>query len=187
MKEIYISVDIEASGPIPGKYSMLSIGSCLVTDRQQKFYVELKPLNSAFIPAAIEVTGKTMADFAANGVLPEVAMESFKEWITKISDGNSPVFVAFNATFDWSFVNWYFHAFLGENPFGISGVDIKAYYMGMTNCLWAQTKSSKIPAQFKGVIAHTHNALDDALEQSEMFELMLKHQSLTHLKKSKSK
>ncbi|SSH65668.1 Uncharacterised protein [Klebsiella pneumoniae] len=27
-KEIFVSVDVEASGPIPGKYSMLSIGAC---------------------------------------------------------------------------------------------------------------------------------------------------------------
>ena len=26
----YFSVDIEASGPIPGEYSMLSLGVCLV-------------------------------------------------------------------------------------------------------------------------------------------------------------
>jgi ribonuclease T len=29
-REIYFSVDIEASGPIPGEYSMLSLGACLV-------------------------------------------------------------------------------------------------------------------------------------------------------------
>ena len=40
------------------------------------------------------------------------------------------VFVGFNAPFDWSFVNYYFHRFLGHNPFGFTAVDIKAYYMG---------------------------------------------------------
>ena len=29
-KEVFISVDIEASGPIPGEYDLLSIGMCLV-------------------------------------------------------------------------------------------------------------------------------------------------------------
>jgi hypothetical protein len=31
-KEIFVSVDVEASGPIPGKYSMLSIGACVAFD-----------------------------------------------------------------------------------------------------------------------------------------------------------
>ena len=35
MPDTYISVDIEASGPVPGEYSMLSLGACVVgaTDR----------------------------------------------------------------------------------------------------------------------------------------------------------
>ena len=40
------------------------------------------------------------------------------------------MFVGFNASFDWSFVNWYFHKFVGTNPFGVAALDIKAYYMG---------------------------------------------------------
>jgi uncharacterized OsmC-like protein len=42
--DTYISVDIEASGPIPGDYSILSIGACSVIDVRKNFYVELKPL-----------------------------------------------------------------------------------------------------------------------------------------------
>ena len=58
--EIYISVDVEASGPIPGEYSMLSIGSCVVGQTGQSFYVELKPLNDHFMEKAIKVTGLSM-------------------------------------------------------------------------------------------------------------------------------
>src|SRR5947209_16376309 len=101
-------------------------------------------------------------------------MRFFREWIKKISSDTSPVFVGFNATFDWSFINWYFHTYLGENPFGIGGIDIKSFYMGMSGCSWEDTRSSQIPATFKGPSHHTHNALDDAKEQAEMFELMLR-------------
>lgn len=177
MKEIYISVDIEAAGPVPVTYSMLSLGACVVGNTDQNFYVELQPINDAFIQAAIEVTGRTLSDFSKTGIPPKEAMRKFQEWVISI---NNPVFVGFNAPFDWSFVNWYFHTFLGENPFGIGGIDIKAYYMGITGCLWSETKSSKIPAQFKGITRHTHNALDDAIEQAEMFELMYKYQSQKH-------
>jgi hypothetical protein len=58
---------------------------------------------------------------------------------------------------------------LGENPFGIGGIDIKSYYMGLSGCTWGDTRSSRIPAEFKGSsLRHTHDALDDAIEQAEL-------------------
>jgi hypothetical protein len=40
--DTFISVDVEASGPIPGEFSMLSLGACLVGQPTTSFYVELK-------------------------------------------------------------------------------------------------------------------------------------------------
>ena len=48
MREKYVSVDIEASGPIPGEYSMLAIGACLVDDDAATFSATLKPLTRIF-------------------------------------------------------------------------------------------------------------------------------------------
>lgn len=45
-------------------------------------------------------------------------------------------YVGFNASFDWSFVNYYFDLFLGENPFGIAALDIKSMYSGAADCSW---------------------------------------------------
>lgn len=53
--EIYISVDIEASGPIPGEFSMLSLGACIVGDTGNTFYAELKPINDNFIKRAVDL------------------------------------------------------------------------------------------------------------------------------------
>lgn len=36
--EVFISVDVETSGPILGEYSLLSIGACLVGGRDKTFY-----------------------------------------------------------------------------------------------------------------------------------------------------
>lgn len=171
-KEAYISVDVETAGPIPGTYSLLSIGACVVGQVSESFYVELQPITQSFIPEAMKIVGKPLEDFSRTGHTPEEAMKLFRDWI--ISKDPSPVFVGFNATFDWSFVNWYFHTYLGDNPFGIGGIDIKSYYMGLAGCAWEDTRSSRIPAEFKGNSRHTHNALDDAVEQAEMFELMIK-------------
>jgi ribonuclease T len=53
MIETLISVDIEAAGPIPGRYSMLSIGACLIDDPEDGFYVEMQPVSDAVVPEAL--------------------------------------------------------------------------------------------------------------------------------------
>jgi ribonuclease T len=171
--EVYISVDVEAAGPIPGAYSLLAIGACVVDSTEQNFFVELKPINERFVPAAMEVVGASLEDYKERGQPPEQAMKAFADWLESVCKDATPVFVGFNATFDWSFVNWYFHTYLEDNPFGIGGIDIKSYYMGLVNCSWADTRSDRIPKKYKGPSPHTHNALDDAVEQAEMFKLML--------------
>jgi len=54
-EEVYISVDIEASGPIPGEYSMLSLGACVVENPTKTFYIEFKPINKNFIERAMSI------------------------------------------------------------------------------------------------------------------------------------
>lgn len=171
--EAYISVDIEASGPIPGVYSMLAIGACVVGRPEESFYAELRPINDAFVPEALQVSGLTFEELRRSGGEPAEVMRAFQAWVAHCSEGNRPVFVGFNATFDWSFVNWYFHRYVRENPFGIGGVDIKAYYMGLAGCSWAETTSSRLPDRFKSKLPHTHNALDDARAQADTFAKLL--------------
>jgi ribonuclease T len=172
-EEIYISVDIETAGPIPGEYSMLSIGACAVENSEYSFYVELQPINDKADPAALAVCKLNMETLKAAGKDPTAAMLQFSGWIDQIAGGRIPVFVGFNASFDWGFVNWYFHKFLGKNPFGIGALDIKAYYMGLSGCAWEETKSSRLPKEFQSSIPLAHNALEDAQSQAEMFKKML--------------
>jgi ribonuclease T len=172
MKEVYISVDIEAAGPVPATYSMLSLGAAVVLDLQTTFYVELRPINGKSVPEAMKVVGRTLKDFESNGRDPKEAMIAFRDWIHSVAKKGKPIFVGFNATFDWAFVNYYFHHYLGKNPFGFGGIDIKSYYMGMNGCTWDDSRSSRLPSELKGSSRHTHNALDDAIEQAEMFRRM---------------
>ncbi len=173
-KEIYISVDIEASGPIPSEYSMLSVGAAIVGNTSKNFYAELKPSNSSYIPKAVEVCGLSLEKLTKEGEEPGAAMSRFEQWIKKTAGEAKPVFVGFNATFDWGFVNYYFHRFLGRNPFGISGLDIKAYYMGMKKCSWGETAKARMDKEFLSGKKHTHKAVDDAVEQAEIMEKLLR-------------
>ncbi len=173
--EVYISVDIEASGPIPGEYSMLSLGACVVGDLSKTFYREFKPITDKYTPEAIEVSGFSLEKLKETGVEPAAAMLDFENWIIQVSGDNKPVFTAFNATFDWMFTAYYFHRFLGRNPFRISGLDIKAYYMGKFGTTWGDTAKSSMAKKLLSGKKHTHNALDDAVEQAEIFRRIVEH------------
>lgn len=173
-KEIYISVDIEASGPIPGEYSMLSLGAAVVGNVSKTFYAELKPLNPNYVPKALEVCGLSLEKLTVEGEEPSAALSRFEHWIKETAGEAKPVFVGFNATFDWQFVNYYFHRFLGRNLFGISGLDIKAYYMGLKKCWWGETAKARMDKEFLSGKKHTHKAVDDAIEQAEIMEKLLK-------------
>lgn len=104
--EVFISVDVETSGPIPGEYSMLSIGACMVDKPETSFERTLKPLNRNADPEALAVTGFSLDELEQNGAEPRQAMAEFDAWVkAACGQGDVPVFVGLNAPFDWSFVN----------------------------------------------------------------------------------
>jgi DNA polymerase III epsilon subunit-like protein len=171
--EVYLSVDVEAAGPVPGEYALLSIGACDVYGKAT-FSRLLKPTTRRVVPEALKVTGHSLETLARDGEKPEKVMGEFRDWLRELCPrGQTPVFVGFNAPFDWAFVNYYFHRYLGENPFGFTALDIKALYMGAADVAWDETRSSKIAAALKPKLSGTHDALQDAQYQAELFRLIL--------------
>ena len=172
--ETYISVDIEAAGPNPSQYSLLSIGACLVTDLQRTFYAELQPVNQHSLPEAMAVHGLSLQELAERGLPPKEALLRFESWVTEqVPADHHPVFVAFNAAFDWMFVSDYFHRFLGRNPFGHAALDLKAFYMALTGVYWCETSMDDVAAHYLGHRQLSHHALQDAQNQAEIFQKML--------------
>ena len=171
--EIFLSVDVETSGPIPGEYSMLTIGACNVDNPEQVFSCALKPISLNADPKAMEVTGLSLEKLADEGLRPEGAMQQFRDWVADVAGNDgTPVFVGLNAPFDWSFVNYYFHRYLQSNPFGFAALDIKALYMGATGSSWADTRSSQMAARLHPKSRGDHQALHDAQYQAELFRLV---------------
>jgi DNA polymerase III epsilon subunit-like protein len=176
MVESYIVVDIEASGPIPEKYSMLSFGACKAFDTHKTFYREIKPLNGNFVKKSLEVANLSMEKLMKHGKLPKQAMLEFEEWIYLVCGDDEPFFVAFPAPFDWMFINYYFHKFLGRNPFNRNFLDMKSYFAGMEKLPIKEATREKLFRRFPTRKKHTHNALDDAVAYAEIFEQMLKQE-----------
>ena len=175
LNEMYICVDVETAGPYPGKFAMLSIGACLVDDLAINFYAELQPDRPDFLPEALGISGLSLETLKQNGMAPSTAMQAFEEWLNSVVPADSkPVFVALNAPFDWMFVSDYFYRYLGNNPFGHSALDIKAYYMGLTGVSWSETSMKHISSHLLNEKHLVHNALRDAQDQAEIFLEILK-------------
>ncbi len=173
--ELYICVDVEAAGPIPGDYSMLSIGACTIFEPQTTFYIELKPVNQLFTPEAAAVSQLSLQVLEARGEEPQRAIQKFETWLAGVTVANQkPILVAFNAPFDWMFVNYYFVHYLGHNPFGHAALDIKALYMGKAGVPWSQTSWRYIDPKYQTTESLTHHALQDALDQAALFRHILK-------------
>jgi ribonuclease T len=174
--EMYFSVDVEANGPIPGKYSMTALGCVVVGQPDRTFYAELRPITANVVPAAEAVSGLTLDYLLAHGEHPGEVMARFRDWVVETAGGDHrPVFVALNAAFDWMFVHWYFLTYNGENPFGIGGLDVKAYYMGKFGVSWAETSSAAMSARLGVPDEGAHHALEDARAQTRLFERLLAH------------
>ncbi len=172
--EAFVSVDVETAGPSPSNYSLLAIGACLVSDPQRGFYVELQPLNDNMVAEAMSVHGLTLRELAVRGLPPVDALRRFEQWLaTQIPAAQAPIFVAFNAPFDWMFVSEYFHRFLGRNPFGHSALDIKSFYMGASGVRWSETGMRNLSPRYLNNQSLTHHALRDAQDQAEVFRQLL--------------
>lgn len=172
-REVYLSVDIEAAGPIPSEYSLLTIGACDALNPLQTFSCELKPTTRNADPKALEVTGLSLDRLEREGLAPADGMRRFRDWVLSTAGTSGiPVFVGFNAAFDWSFVNYYFHKYLGENPFGFAALDIKSMYMGAARSSWEFTKSSHIEKALRPSLKGDHCALHDAQYQAELFRII---------------
>lgn len=176
--ELLISIDLEADGPVPGTedYSMNSLGACLVEFPEETFYIEIKPISDKFDPEALAVSGLDREALKITGELPESAMQLFETWVQNMmAKYNCNLAVAVTLSeWDNMFVDWYSVHFLSRRIVHFTGIDMKSYFMGKHNIrLFKDTGRKQMLKHYPVTIEHTHNALDDALEQAEIVRQML--------------
>lgn len=193
--EIYISADIETDGPVPGTFSMLSFGLVAVATfdgetvsrldaRAHAQYWELVPIGERFDPEALAVNGLDRDRLIETGQAPGDAMRSAARWVERVARGRRPVLVAYPVAFDWMFLHWYFESFAGSSPFGHGNcVDIRSLYMGAAAVPFAQSSKRHMPDVLQPHTAHTHHALEDAIEQGQLFVNVLES-SLAHARQN---
>jgi hypothetical protein len=155
----YVMVDIEADGPIPGDYSMVCFGAVIVEPALDRtFYGRLKPISDRYIPEALAVSGFTRDQTLAFDD-PADVMSRFRDWLVS-NCKNRAFFISDNNGFDWQFINWYFHHFLGANPFGYSSTNLGSLYKGLAKDTFVNFKHLR-------KTKHTHHPVDDARGNAE--------------------
>jgi hypothetical protein len=152
-------VDVEADGPIPGDFSMISFGAIIVEPSLDRtFYGRLRPISEQFVTESLKISGWTREETLTFDD-PATVMLSFRDWLKE----NCPaarIFISDNNGFDWQFINWYFHHFVGENPFGHSSINLGSLYKGLVKDM---SKNFKRLRRTK----HTHHPVDDARGNAE--------------------
>lgn len=147
-------VDVEADGPVPPDYSIVCFGAVLVEPTMvQTFYGRTRPISDRYIPEALAVSNISREQHQAFDD-PRAVFEQFRDWLAATSAGR-PVFISDNPAFDFQWVNYYFHHFLGANPFGHSARRIGDLYAGLVKDTFAAWKHLR-------KTTHTHHPVDDA-------------------------
>lgn len=159
----YIVVDVEADGAIAPNYSMVCFGAVIVEPTLSKtFYGKVKPISDKWNPDALAISGFSRKQHETFDD-PKKVMEDFRNWILKNCNNRKPTFISDNPAFDWQWINYYFHNFLGSNPFGFSARRIGDLYCGMKMDAGLNSEWKKKLRKTN----HDHNPVNDAKGNAE--------------------
>lgn len=160
-----LSVGIVVAGTFDGTHFSRPSGF------EDGFYTELKPISTQFQAEALRVNKLDRDRLMRDGEDPNQAMKRACDWIASKAAGGKPVLVAYPLSFDWMWLFWYFTQFSAQgSPFSYSSCyDLKTAYSVKARVRISEAGRSRVPARLKGTHPHTHHALDDAIEQAELF------------------
>jgi DNA polymerase III epsilon subunit-like protein len=182
---VYVSLDVEASGPLPGFFDLLSVGAVAVRTGSgghpaivdDPLYIELKPHHGTADPEAMAVHGLDPKRLSREGLELDAAAQAIATWVGRVApESDPPVFVGYCANFDWAYINDLFHRTGLENPFGYKALDIRSLALGLLGLPWEELRQERIlPLLELSPLdeAQAHNALADARHQAEMLIRLL--------------
>ncbi len=179
-RELYISVDVEPDGHVPGTSSIVSLGACAAALRDDDgaihaldadaeanaFYAVLRPIGDRYNEKALRVTGFEREALERDGRAPEEALARFAAWVDGLAAEHDaqPVLAAYPLGLVWSFTQYYLHEFAGRSPFGQSAhYDMKSAYAALAGSAVRDAIKRRMPSALLGPRdSKTHHALDDA-------------------------
>ena len=182
--EIYVSTDIEADGPCPGIFSMLSFGMAAFTIDKRligTFSRNLLPLDGARQDDRTMTwwtTGDRIEAYrkSRDGAMdPGQAMRECRDWFESLKRYGRPILCGAPSGFDFTFIYYYFQRELGVSPVGFACLDLRSYAAAVLKRQYRQVGKNSFPAGWiDDGLPHTHVALDDALEQGCILINMLR-------------
>jgi hypothetical protein len=174
---IYVNADVEATGPVPGLYSMVSYASVAHhTDGTpiSMFYETVNELSGASRDPDTMVWWTKHPEAWATTLVdrqdPADSLFRYAEWIEGLP-GN-PIFVATPVAFDFGFLAYYLARFAGRNPFGHRGLDIRSQLSGASMTPYADAHVDEWMDPGFGI---THHPLDDSKAQASAFFAIARH------------
>lgn len=192
--EYYISLDVEMDGPCAGLNSMLQLGAAFYTPSGEYlngFSWNLFPLPDAKPDPDTMLWWKEQEkefpgiweQLMLDRVEPAQAMREFTFKVEAYSGQlkAKPVAVCYPAGYDFSAIYHYLCRFTGKSCLGFSCIDLKTLSMAVLNRGYRDHGKKDMPGHwFSADLPHTHNALDDAVEQGNLFASVMKDMRKLH-------
>lgn len=182
--ELYISLDIETDGPAPGVNSMLALGAVAIKPEEGGEWSEVGEWYKKFqtIPRSWphpdtmrwwESQPEAWKEVMKDREAPDVAIADFIGWLEGEFGKYKLIAIGWPIAFDFAFVNYYCHAYIGRNPLGFAGLDIRSYINGLMHQVEYYGLDEAALRQVAGDIdregLRPHVAVDDAIEQGRLF------------------
>ena len=176
--EVFVSIDIETTGPVPGLHSMISLGAAAFTKGQipvSTFQANLKEQCGA-------MADEDTMDFWANHIEAweaatkdpsdiELVMNNFKLWIESLGRNIVPVY--YPSGYDLPFINYYSQLVLGKVFLTHRAIDIQTLAWTLMGSPFAKNcRQSAYPKEWLVTNKNKHRAVDDAIAQGQMFMKM---------------
>lgn len=184
MREIFISIDIEADGDNIYKHNCIQVGmvACYFEEKPSiknidlwlvsKFQVSIENLENHYPDERTmsEFWNKNMLIYRKikeNAIPPEVAVQKISSWLEVLSSlYHIKCFVARPASYDWLWFSQLYQHFDFPRkyslPYSITCIKSLEYALELIGIDYKKNvQNAKLP--------HTHDAIDDALSQAYRF------------------
>lgn len=180
---VYISVDIESTGPYPIDFDLLQIGGAAFSEEEaliSTFSIDLQSVKEEFRwhPNTLKWWSK-QALFEGLLRKPRTPIKegllSFVVWLEKLAETGSLICVCAPVSFDFMWVYTYMMKYVGRSPFKHRALDLRSYHAGKAGLSFFAAGKRSLPK----LGPHIHDGLSDAIEQGKLLFAAMRGETRT--------